>query len=42
MRDIIVRVGEMSWIETDATHFHAELGLLDKGRAIQDFRETPE
>ncbi len=25
----------MPWPQTDATHYHAQLGLLDKGRAIK-------
>ncbi len=32
---IIVRVGEMPWPKTGATHYHAHLGLLDRGRGIK-------
>ena len=36
MRDInIVRVEGISWSETSATHYYAQLGLPDKGRAIK-------
>ena len=27
--------GEMPWLQTGATHCHAQLGLSDKGRAIK-------
>ncbi len=29
------RVGGMPWPQTCATQYHAQLGLLDKGRAIK-------
>ncbi len=32
---LIVWVGEMSWHKTGATHYHAQLELPDKGRAIK-------
>ena len=32
---LIVRVGGIPWPKTGATHYHAHLGLLDKGRASQ-------
>ena len=32
---LIVRVGGMPWPQTGATHYHAQLGLPDKGRAIK-------
>ena len=32
---IIVRVGGMPSPKTGATYYHAQLGLLDKGRAIK-------
>ncbi len=31
---IIVYVGGMPWSQIGATHYHAQLGLLDKGRLI--------
>ena len=31
----IVRVGEMPWPKTDATHYYAQLGLPGKGCAIK-------
>ena len=33
---LIMRVGGMSWLKTDATHYHAKLGLPDKGLAIKE------
>ena len=34
---LIVRVGEMSWPKTGATHYyHAQLGLSDRDRAIKE------
>ena len=33
---LIVRVGEMLWLKTGTTHYHAKLGVLDKGRAIKE------
>ncbi len=32
---LIVRVGEIPWPQTGATQYHAQLGLPDKGRAIE-------
>ena len=36
----IVRLGETPWPKTAATHYHAELGLPDKDRAIKTFVVT--
>ena len=33
---LIVRVGGMPWPLTDATHYHAQLALRDKGLAIKE------
>ena len=33
---LIIRVGEMPWTKIGATHYHAQLGLLDKGRANKE------
>ena len=33
---LIGRVGGMPWLKTGATHYHAQLGLIDKGRAIKE------
>ena len=30
-------VGGLPWPETDATHYHAQLELPDKGHAIKKF-----
>ncbi len=35
MCDITVRVGGMPWAQTGTTHYHAQLGLLDKGHPIK-------
>ncbi len=35
MRKIKIQVGGMSWPQTGATHYHAVLGLPDKGREIR-------
>ena len=32
---LIVRVEEMHWPQAGATHYHAQLGLTDNGRAIK-------
>ncbi len=31
----IVREVGMPWLQTGVTHYHAQLGILDKGRAIK-------
>ena len=31
----MLRVGRMPWPQIGAAHYHAQLGLLDKGRAIK-------
>ena len=31
-----ITVGIMTWPKTGATHFHAQLGIPDKGRAIKE------
>ena len=35
MRDINRLSREMPWPKTGATHYHARLGLLDKGWAVK-------
>ena len=35
INDMSVRVGGMHWSQTGVTHYPAQLGLLDKGRAIK-------
>ncbi len=32
---LLAQVGGMPWTETGATHYHAQLGLPDKGRTIK-------
>ena len=36
MRDINRHSRRMPWLKTGATHYHAQLGLLDKGREIKE------
>ena len=33
---LIVRAGVMPWPKTEASNYHAQLGLPDKGRAIKE------
>ena len=35
MRDLMDRVGGLPWSKTGATHYHARLGLPDKGFTIR-------
>ena len=35
MCDINLILGDMPWPKTGATHYHAQLGLQDKGCAIK-------
>ena len=35
MRDIDCMSRGVPWLQTGATHYHAQLGLQDKGRAIK-------
>ena len=37
---LVVRVRGMIWPQTGATHYHAKLGLPDKGRAVKVFVVT--
>ena len=34
---VLVTVWAMLWRQTEANHYHAQLGLLDKGHAIKEF-----
>ena len=37
MTILIDRIGEMYWPKTGAIHYHAQLGLPVKGRAIKEW-----
>ncbi len=34
---IIIRVRGMTWSKTSAIHYHAQLGLPDKGRVLKNY-----